>query len=65
MTKRLNLEIFDPTGGLLCTHHLDYVAGTGKVLVLTMKDGKQVLDYEVRQIQSESSKHMFFKASRK
>ena len=45
MKKRLSLEIFDPTGVIVCTHHFDYDAGRVNRLVLTMEGGKQLLDH--------------------
>ena len=63
--KRLNLEIFDPVGELIRTHHFDYEAGPGNRLVLTMEDAKQLLNFEGRAIEDEFSKEMFFNASKK
>ena len=63
--KMLSLEIFDPTGVLIRTHHFNYEAGTGNRLVLTTKSGKQLLDYEGRVIESEEAKDIFFKASKR
>lgn len=62
---RLSLEIFDPTGVIVTTHHFDYEAGRGNRLVLTMEDGKQLLDYKGKPLPDSPVKDKYFEASKR